>query len=81
MMATGGYAVVVPNGGNKEYLVNEENCLLYPHGKIEKGIESIYRICEDEALRDKLYEGGQKTAQSREWKKLEDDILKFYDMK
>lgn len=81
MMATGGYAVVVPNGGNKEYLVDGENCLLYPHGKIEKGIEAIYRICEDEALRDKLYEGGQKTAQSREWKNLEDDILKFYDMK
>ena len=81
MMATGGYAVVVPNGGNKEYLVDGKNCLLYPHGKIEKGIEAIYRICEDEALRDKLYEGGQKTAQSREWKNLEDDILKFYDMK
>ena len=36
MMATGGYAVVVPNGGNKEYLVDGENCLLYPHGKNRK---------------------------------------------
>ena len=34
MMATGGYAVVVPNDGNKEYLVDGENCLLYPLGKI-----------------------------------------------
>ena len=48
---------------------------------MERTVEAIYRICEDEALRDNLYEGGQKTAQSREWKNLEDDILKFYDMK
>lgn len=41
MMATGGYAVVVPNDGNKEYLVDGENCLLYPLGKIEKGIAAI----------------------------------------
>lgn len=81
MMATGGYTVVVPNGGNKEYLIDGENCLLYPHGEIEKGIEAIYRICEDEMLRDKLYEGGQKTAQVREWKNLRDEILTFYDLK
>ena len=27
MMATGGVSVVVPNGGNIEYLENENNCL------------------------------------------------------
>ena len=47
MMATGGYAVVVPNDGNKEYLVDGENCLLYPLVKIEKGIAAIERICTD----------------------------------
>lgn len=41
MMATGGYAVVVPNDGNKEYLVDGENCLLYPLGKIEKELPQL----------------------------------------
>ena len=44
MMATGGYSVVVPNGGNKEYLIDEENCLLYPCGEIDKAVEKIKRI-------------------------------------
>lgn len=79
MMATGGYAVVVPNGGNIEYLSDGENCLLYPHGDIEKGLQAIHRICEDSELRDKLKKGGLETARSREWKILENQILEFYD--
>ena len=51
MMATGGYAVVVPNDGNKEYLLDGENCLLYPLGKIEEGIAAIERICTDKGYR------------------------------
>lgn len=78
MMATGGYAVVVPNDGNKEYLCHEENCLFYPQGKIEEGLNAIYRICEDAKLREKLYEGGIRTAQSRDWDALREDILEFY---
>lgn len=81
MMATGGYAVVVPNDGNKEYLVDGENCLLYPCGRIEKGIQAINRICEDADLRDRLYEGGIKTAAVRDWKALKEQILEFYDCK
>ena len=66
MMATGGYSVVVPNGGNKEYLIDEENCLLYPCGEIDKAVEKIKRICNDEELRERLYRGGMKTAENRE---------------
>lgn len=57
MMATGGYAVVVPNDGNQEYLIDGQNCLLYQHGDIEKGVEAIMRICDDAELRKKLYQG------------------------
>lgn len=78
MMATGGYSVVVPNDGNKEYLVDEKNCLLYPCGEIDKAVDSINRICEDEDLREKLYEGGLETAVSRDWNALKDSILKLY---
>lgn len=80
MMATGGYSVVVPNGGNREYLVDGENCLFYPLGDIDKGVEAIYRICEDANLRERLYEGGIKTAENRDWKKCKRDILALYDV-
>ena len=79
MMATGGYAVVVPNDGNKEYLVDEKNCLLYPCGEIEKGIAAIERIRTDEKLRETLYQGGLETAAVRDWKSLENEILAVYD--
>ena len=79
MMATGGYAVVVPNDGNKEYLLDGENCLLYPLGKIEEGIAAIERICTDKGLQEHLYEGGIKTAQSRDWESIRKEIVALYE--
>ena len=79
MMATGGYAVVVPNDGNKEYLLDGENCLLYPLGKIEKGIAAIERICTDKGLQEHLYKGGIKTAQSRDWESIRKEIVALYE--
>ena len=79
MMATGGYAVVVPNDGNQEYLVDGENCLLYPCGDLDAGLAAIERISTDSRLRETLYHGGLETAGVRDWKSLEQDVLKFYD--
>ena len=79
MMATGGLAVVVPNEGNAEYLRDEENCLLYPQGDIEKAVFQIKRLTEDKKLRDKLIENGLKTAYKREWKNIEKYIVEMYD--
>lgn len=76
MMATGGYCVVVPNGGNIEYLRDEENCLLYSQGDIEAGVRAIYRICEDANLRDRRYEGGIQTAKIENGKIVR---IKFYN--
>ena len=78
MMATGGLAVVAPNEGNIEYLKDNENCLLYEQGNIEDAVNKIELISKDKKLRDKLIEGGLKTAKSREWSKIEKDILKLY---
>ena len=78
MMATGGHCVVAPNGGNAEYLVHEENCLLYEQGNIDSAVHAIHRICEDSGLRDRLYENGLKTAQERDWNKLTQEILALY---
>lgn len=79
MMATGGFVVAVPNGGNIEYLNHEENCLFYEQGNIEEGFKSILRICSDSTLRDRLYENGVKTALDRDWEKLKNKIVTFYE--
>lgn len=78
MMATGGIAVVAPNEGNVEYLKNEDNCLLYEQGNIDQAVEQIERIRKDKELRGKLIKGGLKTAKSREWKKIEKEIVNLY---
>ena len=78
MMATGGAVVVVPNGGNAEYLVDGQNCLLYPQGEIEKAVEAIHRICADESLQNTLYENGKRTAMERDWENIKGDIVRLY---
>jgi glycosyltransferase involved in cell wall biosynthesis len=79
MMATGGVAVVSPNEGNMEYLIDGENCLFYEQGNIDNAITKIELICKNRDLRDKLIINGQKTADSRSWSKIKDQILELYD--
>ena len=78
MMATGGYVVVVPNGGNIEYLVDGENCMMYPQGDIEKALQCIQRLVNDSALRDTLYQRGLETAKVRDWSTIEEEIVRLY---
>lgn len=78
MMATGGFVVAVPNDGNAEFLRNEKNCLLYRQGDYQQGAEAILRICDDPELRERLKAGGLKTASSRDWSELKDQIVSMY---
>lgn len=78
MMATGGLVVVAPNEGNVEYLKDEYNCLFYEQGNIDKAVEQIERIVKDEKLRNTLIENGKKTAEEREWSRIEKDIVNLY---
>ena len=78
MMATGGYIVAVPNGGNKEYLKDEENCLFYAQGNIDEAVRRINEILNNEKLRRKLMAGARKTAKSRDWRDIESKILELY---
>ncbi|MBQ9211552.1 MAG: glycosyltransferase [Clostridia bacterium] len=78
MMATGGYCVVAPNGGNAEYLREGENCLLYPLGEIDAAVQAIERIVSDGELREKLYRQGLETAQARDWKDIQEGIANVY---
>ena len=45
MMATGGYVVALLNDGNKEYLEDGNNCLIYPNGDIDKAVHCIESNC------------------------------------
>ena len=78
MMATGGYSIVVPTGGNIEYLINEKNCLFYKQGDIDDAIHSIKRLIEDEVLQQNLYENGLITVKKRDWNNLKKEILSLY---
>lgn len=78
MMATGGFVVAAPNGGNVEYLKDGYNCLFYEGGNLEQAISCIERIAEDEALRKTLAAGAKETVAQRDWDSIEEDILRLY---
>ena len=78
MMATGGYCIVVPNGGNVEYLKNRENCLFYNQGDIDEAVGCIETLVNDENLQQHLYENGLFTAKKRDWKNFKNEILNLY---
>ena len=81
MMATGGYVLAVPNGGNVEYLKDHENCLLYDAGNIAQAREKLQELICDEKLQEKLYQNGVFVAGKRDWKNVEDEILRMYQVK
>ena len=77
MMASGGVVVVRLNEGNKEYLVNSKNCLIYSDEK--DAVDKINLIAMDLPLRNSLASNGYETAQSRSWSKIEPQILAIYE--
>jgi glycosyltransferase involved in cell wall biosynthesis len=79
MMATGGIAVVAPNGGNVEYLKDKENCLFYPVGDIQKAVANINEICNNQDFRETLIANGLETAKNRSWDLYENTIASLYD--
>lgn len=78
MMATGGFCVVRPNEGNVEYLENEKNCLFYDPDNLDTAVEQINRLIKDKALRAKLSKGAKQTVASRDWKKIEPQVVNLY---
>ena len=78
MMATGGFVVVAPNGGNVEFLRDRVNCLIYPQGNLEMAFRAIEEISINSQLRTALYCGGIATAKDRDWMNVKEDILSGY---
>ena len=79
MMATGGFCIVVPNSGNKEYLKDGENCLFYKLGEIDDAIKRLKQLITDKNLQKHLYENGLETSKKRDWKNFKKQILSLYD--
>ena len=50
MTETGGHSIVVSNGGNKEYLKDRVNCLLYKFGDLDYAVKSKERLISDGRL-------------------------------
>ena len=78
MMAAGGCCVLVPNGGNAEYVRDGENCLTYPLGDEEAAVRAIERIAGDGKLRETLRENGIRTAAERDWGSIREEIVETY---
>jgi glycosyltransferase involved in cell wall biosynthesis len=61
-MAVGRPVIATGTGGSAEYLVDGENCLLFPPGDAEALAERVRRLAADPGLRARLREGGFATA-------------------
>ena len=79
MMATGGYSIVVPNEGNKEFLKDRENCIFYKSGDINEAIKAIQTLISDKKLQEHLFRKGIETARERNWKNFRNQIIHLYD--
>ena len=80
MMTTGGYYIVIPNRGSKEYLKDDENCLLYKLWNPDDEVKAIKRLIKDKDLQNKLYKNGLDTAKQRDRKNFKSKILSLYDI-
>lgn len=78
MMATGGIAIVAVNGGNAEYVKHKENCMVYEIGDVASARQHIFEVLNNEKLRKTLIKNGRMTAENRDWKNIEQNILSLY---
>jgi glycosyltransferase involved in cell wall biosynthesis len=61
-MGVGRPVVATGTGGSREYLRDEENCLLFPPGDAEALAAALRRLADEPSLRDSLRAGGARTA-------------------
>jgi len=71
-MACGTAVVTTDCGGNMDYAVNGYNSLVVPSGNPEAVARATLRVLKDDKLKEKLIEGGIKTAKSWTWSKVTD---------
>jgi glycosyltransferase involved in cell wall biosynthesis len=84
-MASKTAVVCTKNTGSEDYCVDKQNCLLIPPKSPEAIYNALAKLLTDNALREKLIEGGYLTAlkytKENEWNNLEKLIYEFYEEK
>ena len=78
MMACGGLCVVAGNEGNREYLNDNYNALVYKLGDINMAIKYINELNNDSNLRNKLVMGGVETVKNRNLKRLKNELKNIF---
>ena len=61
-MACATPVVATGTGGSAEFLVDGENCLLFPPGDVDGLVAAVRRLADDASLRRRVVEGGLATA-------------------
>jgi GT2 family glycosyltransferase len=75
-MATGGAVVCTDAHGNRDFCVNEENCLM-PDAEASTIAEAVARLLRDPPLRDRLGRRGVETAAQFAWDRRIDALERF----
>lgn len=66
-MACGAAVVLADNIGCRDFAVDGFNCLLVPPGRPDLLAKSVELLLHDEALRERLVDGGARTVEAMDW--------------
>jgi GT2 family glycosyltransferase len=77
-MAAGAPVVCTDAHGNRDYCVDGENCLLVDD-QPEAVAAGIDRLLRDPGLRERLSQGGRRTAEGYGWSRLIDELESFFE--
>jgi glycosyltransferase involved in cell wall biosynthesis len=77
-MATGTPVVATGTGGSAEFLEDGGNCLLVPPDDAEAIADAVRRLAGDEPLRERLVDGGRRTAARFEASALAADLERWH---
>jgi len=77
-MAAGCPVITTDAHGNRDFCVDEENCLLVPQDDPAATAAAMRRVMEDPELRERLREAGLRTAEQYTWPVVLDELAEYY---
>ena len=77
-MASGCPVICTDAKGNKDFSINNKNCLMVEKDDVQGTAKAIEKIMKDSKLRAKLRKGGLETAKKYTWKSVINSVNLFY---